>query len=145
MRGPITGFYVREQLKGYISNVRMTYLFGEDGLRGGGTCTVEKNWRQCIEGFAGLEHANDLVSTCASNIDTRSIPAWEPSPNDQDKRQAARELRFEIETKWQGAQEIVIRDFNLNDNQITIYLKMPDGDYYQGCGFYARRKPHCEG
>jgi len=24
-------------------------------------------------------------------------------------------------------------------------LKMPDGDYFQGCGFHAMREPHCEG
>jgi hypothetical protein len=61
------------------------------------------------------------------------------------KRRLADELRAEIETKWQGVQEIVIRDFNLKDNQITMYLKMPDGDYFQGCGFRAMREPHCEG
>ena len=41
--------------------------------------------------------------------------------------------------------EIVVRNFNLKDNQITMYLKMPDGDYYQGCDFDAIRKPHCDG
>jgi hypothetical protein len=86
-----------------------------------------------------------VVTTCAANIDTRAIPAWEPSPNDQNKRKIAAELRVEIEAHWRGAQEIVIRDFNLRDNQITMYLKMPDGDYYRGCGFHATQDPHCEG
>jgi hypothetical protein len=78
------------------------------------------------------------------NLDTRSIPRWEPSPNSQTKHQIGGELRREIEQKWQGVSEIVIRDFNLKDNQITMYLKMPDGDYYQGCAFRATREPHCE-
>ena len=68
----------------------------------------------------------------------RALRSWKPSPNDQAKQRVADELRHEIEAKWPGAQEIVIRDFNLKDNQITTYLKMPDGDYYQGCGFHAK-------
>lgn len=143
MRGPLTGFYIRDQLKTFIPTVRMTYLFGPDGLQGGGTCRVEKNWRECIEGFAGIQHATNVVRTCTTSIDMQTIPAWRPSPDDQRKRQIADELRSEIEAKWPGVQEIVIRDFNLKDNQIMTYLKMPDGDYYQGCGFHAMREPHC--
>jgi hypothetical protein len=78
-------------------------------------------------------------------VDLRTIPAWKPSPDDQTKRCTAADLRDEIQTKWPGVQEIVIRNFNLKDNQITMYLKMPDGDYYDGCGFSAASKPHCEG
>jgi hypothetical protein len=72
---------------------------------------------------------------------------WKPSPNDQRKKRIADELRKQIEAHFQAseAQAIVIRDFKLMDNQITIYVKMPDGDYFQGCGFYANREPHCEG
>ena len=145
MCGPLTGFYVRESLNGFVPGVRMTYLFAEDGLRGGGTCPVERNWRECVEGFAGVEYAINLVKTCTATIDMHAIPSWEPSPNDERKRQVANELRREIEAKWQGAQEIVIRDFNLQDPQITIYVKMPDGDYFQGCSFHGTREPHCEG
>ena len=144
MRGPLTGFYVGDQLKTFVPAVRMTYLFGADGLQGGGTCPVEKNWRECIEGFAGIQHATSVVRTCTTTIDLRAMLAWKPSPNDQRKRQIADELRSEVEVKWPGVQEIVVRDFNLKDNQITMYLKMPDGDYYQGCGFHAMREPHCE-
>ena len=39
-----------------------------------------------------------------------------------------------------GVREIVIRDFNLKDNQITMYLSLPDGDYYMGCGFRAMQR-----
>jgi hypothetical protein len=144
MRGPLTGFYIREQLRGAVPSIRMTYIFGDEGLQGGGSCPVEKNWRECIESLAGTEHANDVVSICASDIDMRAIPAWMPSRNDQKKQQLASELRLEIEARWRGVKEIVIRDFNLEDNQITMYLKMPDGDFYTGCGLHAARTPHCE-
>lgn len=143
-RGPLTAFYVREKLNEFAPGVRMTYLFGKGGLQGGGTCPVEKTWRECVEDFAGLEYANNVVGTCAITLDMSAIPVWQPSPNDQTKRRIADELRKEIEAKWPGVQEIVIRDFSLEDNQITMYLKMPDGDYYQGCGFHATSEPHCE-
>lgn len=144
-RGPLTAFYVREKLNGFARDARMTYLFGKKGLHGGGTCPVQQNWRACVEGFAGLEYVADVVETCTISLDMSTVPVWRPSPNDQTKRRIAEELRNEIETKWRGVQEIVIRDFNLEDNQITMYLKMPDGDYYEGCGFHAMSEPHCEG
>jgi hypothetical protein len=144
-RGPLTAFYVREKLNEFAPSVRMTYLLGKAGLQGGGTCPLEKSWRECVEGFAGLQYATDVVGTCAITLDMSTIPVWKPSPNDPTKRRIADELRSEVEAKWRGVQEIVIRDFNLEDNQITMYLKMPDGDYYEGCGFHATSEPHCEG
>ena len=146
VRGPSTGFYVREEIKEFNNpSIRITYLFGRDGLQGGGSCAVGKSWRQCIEDFAPAENKSDAIATCATTIDLRAIPAWRPSPNDQKKKQIANELRREIEARFQSPEEIVIRDFNLMDNQITMYVKMPDGDYFQGCGFYANKEPHCEG
>lgn len=143
-RGRVTGFYIRDRLPEFVPTVRMSYLHGADGWQGGGTCLVGKDWRKCVEDFATDVESTGPVTTCVMNLDTRSIPRWEPSPNSQTKHQIAGELRREIEQKWQGVLEIVARDFNLKDNQITMYLKMPDGDYYQGCGFRAMREPHCE-
>lgn len=146
VRGSITGFYIREELKEFNNpNLRGTYLFGKDGLQGGGTCNVGEDWRQCIEKFTYGENASEPVATCNTTIDLRRIPAWTPSPDDQKKKRIANEIRKEIEARYENAQEIVIRDFNLMDNQITMYVKMPDGDYFQGCGFYANKEPHCEG
>jgi hypothetical protein len=144
-RGPLTGFYVRDKLAEFVPTIRMTYLFGKGGLQGGGSCAADKNWRECVEKSAGSEYATDVVGTCAVTIDINAMPAWKPSPNDSTKKRIVDELRSEIEAKWPGVQEIVIRDFNLKDNQIMMYLKMPDGDYYQGCGFNAMTEPHCEG
>jgi hypothetical protein len=139
---------IQDQLRGnWIPDVRLSYLFGKDGRQGGGACPVKKGWMECIAGFSGGEGATAPVSTCKATIDLRSIPVWKPSPNDQRKKRIADELRKQIEAHFQAseAQAIVIRDFKLMDNQITIYVKMPDGDYFQGCGFYANREPHCEG
>ena len=144
-RGPLTAFYVREKLNEFVPNVRMTYLYGKGGPQGGGTCPVEKNWRECVADFADLEYANYVVGTCSITLDMSTIPAWKPSPNDPTKRRIADEVRKEIEAKWRGVQEIVLHDFNLNDNLIVMYLKMPDGDYYESCGFHATSEPHCEG
>jgi len=85
------------------------------------------------------------VITCATTIDLRRIAAWEPSPNDEQKRQIARELRLEIEDQLGGTEKIVVRDFNLADKQLTIYIKTKDGEEYHGCDFRAVTTPHCDG
>ncbi len=144
-RDPLTAFYVDEPLRTFSPNIRLVYLVGTDGARGSFSCPVDQDWQKCIRETAGLEGANNLERTCTTTIDLRNIPGWKPSPNDQRKRQIADELRREIEAQWPAAQEIVIRDFNLKDRQITIYLKMPDGDYFEGCGFRAASEPHCAG
>jgi hypothetical protein len=46
-------------------------------------------------------------------LDISTIPAGKASPNDQTKQRIADELRNEVEAKWPGVQEILIRDFNL--------------------------------
>jgi len=144
-RGPITGFYIRERMHGAVPTIRDTYLFDDqDGLRGGGTCPIEKDWRGCIEGFADPNRTRDKVTTCATTIDLRQIAPWEPSPNDKQKRQIARELRHDIEDQWGEAEKIVVRDFNLKDNEITMYMKTADGDEYHGCSFHPARTPHCD-
>ena len=145
VRGTITGFYIREQLKYYASPVRMSYLFDVNGPRGGGTCPITKDWRTCIEDFSADAHEAGPVTTCTTTLDVRSIPMWRPSPDSPAKRKIAQELRREIEQQWGDALEIVVRDFNLKDSEITMYLKMPDGDEYHGSGFHAMREPHCEG
>jgi hypothetical protein len=145
IRGALTGFYITERLPPpWASSLRMAYVFGPDELQGGGTCGVDQDWRRCMSAFPGVD-ASGPVTTCTVTVDLRSVPRWEPSPNDQRKRELAAALRGEIEAYLPGTREIVVRDFNLMDNQITMYLKMPDGDFYQGCSFHAKREPHCDG
>ncbi|HUK15188.1 MAG TPA: hypothetical protein VLW65_02185 [Bryobacteraceae bacterium] len=144
--GPFTAFYVRDRLHGFPPGVRMVYLLAEDGITDAGTCPIEEDWRKCVAKFAPKQAVLLYVATtCAGTIDPRSIPPWEPSPNDQKKRQIGVELRREIEAEFPTASEIIIRDFNVKDNQITMYIREPDGDYFQGCGFRAMREPHCVG
>ncbi len=146
MRGPLTGFYILEPMSGAVPTIRDTYLIDEkDGLQGGGSCPLDKSWRSCIEGFADTIATGVEARTCSTTIDLRRIPPWEPSPNDKQKRRIARELRHEIEDRWGEAERIVVRDFNLKDNQLTIYLRTKDGDQYHGCAFHALRTPHCDG
>jgi hypothetical protein len=145
-RGQLTAFYVLAQLKDFVPTARMVYPIANGEMRGAYTCPAdEQNWKDCVEKTAGEEASNYAARICTVTVDASTIPAWKPSPNDQAKQRVADELRHEIEAKWPGVQEIVVRDFNLKDNQITTYLKMPDGDYYQGCGFHAKSEPHCEG
>jgi len=143
-RGKLTGFYVRDKLPNFSTNVRDTYLFGTQGLQGGGTCPAEEVWQNCVEKFAGTEYANARVVTCKTTINVRIIPAWKPSPNSEEKRRLAEALRKEIEADWKGVSEIVVQDFNFKDPTIMMYLKMPDGDYYEGCDLHASTVPHCD-
>lgn len=144
-RGPITAFYVRDQLNEFGPGLRMTYLFGKGDLQGGGSCPAAKNWRECVARFAGLEYSNFVAGDCTLALDLRTIPAWKPSPDDEAKKHMADVLRKDIETQWPGVEEIVIRDFNLRDKRITMYLKMPDDDYYESCVFRRTSEPPCSG
>jgi len=144
MRGPVTGFYIREPMYGALPTIRDSYIFNGEGLHGGGSCPIEQNWQACIEGFAEPGGTDAKVATCEITIDQRRIPAWRPSPDSAQKRQIAREVRRQIEDQWGPAQKIVVRDFNLADNQLTIYMKTTEGDEYHGCGFRAMKTPHCE-
>jgi hypothetical protein len=144
-RGSATAFYVEDATQSFPPNVRLVYSVGAAGTLGYATCPSSEDWQKCVAKSAGPEGSDYLARTCTTLVDLRAIPAWAPSPDDQTKRKVAEELRHEIEEEWQGAREIVVRDFNLQDRQITIYLRLSDGDYFQGCSFHAVREPHCEG
>lgn len=141
-RGAVTAFYIREPLPEFSTPVRMSYLFAEDSMIGGGGCPADQAWTECVEQFTYGKDAGSRVQTCTSTIDIRAIPAWKPSPDSPEKRQVAAELRSEIESKWWGVEQIVIRDFNLRDPEVTMYLKMPDGVYFRGCALQSH--PHCD-
>lgn len=144
-RGDLTVFYVRERLNQAVPTIRGAYVIGNHEVLPTYTCPVQQNWKECVEKNAGVVTLNPISRTCAIRLDMRAIPAWKPAPNDAAKQRIKDELRGEIEAKWPGVQEIVIRDFDLMDNDITMYLRMPDGDYYQGCRFHAMSEPHCDG
>lgn len=105
-----------------------------------------QNWRECVAKQAAdiEEGTKDQPLLCTATVDVRTIPAWKPSPDNQKKRQVAADLLKETEADWQGAKQIVVRDFNIKDPQITFYIKMPDGEYFRGCGFRIGSRPHCQ-
>lgn len=92
---------------------------------------------------AGLNGQTPRI--CTTTIDLRDIPAWSPSPDSLEKRKVSAELLEEIKAKWPGVRQVVVRDFNVKDPQITMYLKMPDAEYFQGCAFHATDQQHCTG
>jgi hypothetical protein len=143
-RGPQTAFYVREQLKDFAPPQRISYIFDQGENTAGGSCPIEKDWQACVKSF--LEGSSDApAQTCEVVLDARTIPPWTPSSNDVTKRRVVSELRSEIERFWPGTTKVVIRDFNLRDNQITMELTTAEGRHYQGCGFSATKNPHCSG
>ncbi|MBZ5496409.1 MAG: hypothetical protein LAP85_08400 [Acidobacteriia bacterium] len=144
-QGRLTGFYMLEEVPGAVSTMRISYLFSEDGPIGGGSCPAELDWQKCVVKYTYDNYRRGLpIRRCTTTIDLRTIPLWEPSPDNEEKRRVAAGLRKEIETKWHGVQEIVVRDFNLKDNGITIYMKTRDGDFFQGCEFHVTDKVHCD-
>ena len=143
MRGPLTGLYVRERRKEY-AGIREADIFDESGRRGGGSCPPDEGWRRCIERFAGQEYSEKSTNTCTTTLNLRTIPAWKPSPNDDMKRHVAVELRTQVEAQWPSVQQIRVRDFNLRDNALMIWMKFPDREIFQHCAFYAMRTPPCE-
>jgi len=144
-RGPDTAFYIRDPLSGFSPTIRLVYSFSEEGFQGYFGCPIAQDWKACVQASFQFAGPHNQPQTCTKTIDLSGIPAWEPSPDSPEKRKVAAELLAEIEAQWSGAQEIVVRDFNLKDPQITIYLKLPDGDYVQGCSFHAATQPQCTG
>jgi len=144
-RGPDTAFYIRDSLSGFSPTVRLVYSFNEDGFMGYFGCQLAQDSKECVQAPFPFAGPRSQPQTCTTTIDLRNIPVWEASPDSPEKRKIAGELLAEITDKWPGAQEVVIRDFNLNDPQITMYLKMPDGDYVQGCALHVSTQPHCAG
>ena len=143
-RGSVTVFYIRDYVKGAVPpNQRLLYMFDSKGRNEPGVCLPDEAEDVCVDEVINLGNA-DKAPTCTVTIDLRSIPPWKPSANDAAKRQIARELRAEIETLYPISKEILIRDFNVKDPQITFLIRA-ESDYFQGCSFQAKVKPHCDG
>ncbi|HEY1759103.1 MAG TPA: hypothetical protein VGG72_27270 [Bryobacteraceae bacterium] len=151
-RGGTTGFYVREPLPEFSTDGRMVYLFDKEAMTGGGTCPAAWTWTACVEEQARIAGAAPTASaerTCTATLNIRGLPAWKPSPDSPQKRQVADELRRDIEAEWGRAQEIVVRDFDLRDPDITMYLRFPGeapgGGEFKGCAFHSGRPTVCDG
>jgi hypothetical protein len=150
-RDGTTVFYLDQPLvadrysRDYYSRIRLAYVIDERGLQTHLYCPTTQDWRQCVEKELGPAKSTILPRTCALKISATKISRWRPTPDGDVKRKVADELRQEIEARWIGAKGIIVRDFHLQDPQITMLIKMPDGDYFQGCAFRAGERPHCDG
>jgi hypothetical protein len=76
---------------------------------------------------------------------TLNVPRWEPSPDSLEKRRIAAELLREFRSFGYGdAKRIVVRDFNLDDPEITAYIiGRRRREDFQGCTFSRDETPHC--
>jgi len=72
---------------------------------------------------------------------------WQPSPNTPEKRRIAAEIGKEVRKfGYYDATVIYVRDFNLDDPDITAYIKDRKGHIQiQGCWFNRARPPYCSG
>ncbi len=124
----------------------------------GANCPLDPSWIDCAV-YLG-KHANEPLPVVQGNEElhypaagghapvcefTLDVPKWEPSPDSPEKRTVASELLSEFKSFGYGdAREIVIRDFNLGDPEITAYITEADGTHqFQGCGFTRNHTPHC--
>jgi hypothetical protein len=138
-----TIYYVNQPLVGYPPQSRLAYVLGPTRLLSYVFCSSDQDWRDCISRELDSAEPRQSDFTCTLTLDLSGLPAWKESPHDDAKRKLIAELKSEIQSRWKGAQSVVIRDFNVWDPQITIWLRMSDGEYFQGCSFRATESPHC--
>jgi hypothetical protein len=76
---------------------------------------------------------------------TLNVPRWEPSLDDPEKRKIAAELVAEFQKfGYADAKQIVIRDLNLDDPEVTARITgSRDDEEFQGCTFVRQTLPHC--
>lgn len=77
---------------------------------------------------------------------TLEVSEWQPSPDSPQKRNRAAAVRQEVLTRLAPAKPkvVYIRDFNLDDPDIHVYIEHKDGEReVQGCGFDSSKAPHC--
>jgi hypothetical protein len=73
------------------------------------------------------------------------VSRWEPSPDSPEKRKMAHDILSELRAfGYRDAKRIVVRDFNLEDPDITAYIiDKAGGHTFQGCSFSREASPHC--
>lgn len=76
---------------------------------------------------------------------TLVVPAWAPSPNNEQKQRLAAELLKELHAEQAPRPKVVYaRDFNLSDPEIDFYVVDADGtEEFRGCTFDLTRLPRC--
>ncbi len=125
----------------------------------GFNCPADSTWVDCAAYEA--EHANGFPSKISPGdgkppyppLTTAvpvcqfvlNIPPWRPSPESADKSRIAAELLKEFQDfPYSDAKSIYIRNFNLEDPDITAMIRTSTGQTeFQGCRFDRTRTPHC--
>src|SRR5437016_13969819 len=88
-------------------------------------CPTRPTWVNCVAGMAqGLGQVRGPA--CEFTLD---VPVWHPSPDDAAKKGVAGEIFQEVQGfGGPDAKAIYIRDFNLNDPEIEIYVIHTNGE-----------------
>jgi hypothetical protein len=146
--------------RNYEPGIRPIWIFdGSDTVSGpAGNCPLDATWIDCAVYLSS--HANEPAPVVRGDEKFRypaakltpvvcefvlDVPKWEPSPDSPEKRRLALELLTELQQfGYKDARAIVIRDFNVNDPDVTAYVMGKDGkEDFQGCSFNAASSPHC--
>lgn len=143
-----TLFYIVNHLQGFREDLRLVYAFDNGKMRGRATCPSSKDWRACVAELAGstagANPRHEQVQTCETTLDVSSIPQWQPSAMSSKKMVILQALRRQAESKYADLKRVVIRDFNLNDNQILMYIQTSGAEYYQACSLDSNQAPFCD-
>jgi hypothetical protein len=143
---------------GYVPDQRPVYVYDPPRrMPNSLTCPADATWVNCVGDWLAAPASPLIVSgdekprfrgeapkepTCEFTLD---VPAWEPSPDNQQKRKLAAELLQELRDSNSGAEAIYVRDFNTQDPDIWAYVINGDGSpAVQGCFLDPTRVPHCQ-
>lgn len=110
------------------------------------------DWQNCVreyarsaEGREAVQERSSAQTTVQTCQFTLSVPPWMPSPDDAAKRKVAAEILGEVRKSLAVSRPktIWLRDFNLDDPEIWMYITTSRYSTPQGCSFDRARIPHC--
>ena len=143
----------------YAVRQRPVYIFEGSQSLAQINCPADGAWTACLVDWERSRLDNNpasqgehrqlkdhrILSTSQVCNFTLDVQPWQPSPDNQLKRKTAAEVAAEVrEFLVEGVRSIIVRDFNLDDPDINIYIVDLRGkDQVLGCYFDGRRSPHC--
>ena len=144
------------EVQGVPQSLHLRYWFTPDGSRSSFMCRDGEGWKNCATRSyrRSIQYYRSKMprvrafpaQACSLRIPHGAIPEWHPSPDSPEKRRITARVLREIESKWGPSSRVVVRDFNLNDSSISIYLEDRSGNpYVTHCAFRVRQEPMCEG
>lgn len=144
--GDTVALYAREHPPASVAGLKLVYLFNAGQLAGGFSCAASDEVRSCLAKGMNLDVERiPERPVCQILIKLSNLAPWAPSPLSHEKIELIDQIRAEIQKQWDGATGIVIRNFNIQDNQLFMDLEYGKRHFYMGCGFSARFTPHCTG